>query len=113
MLPKLKRMKGEEVDLLFSRAKTLKNPLFITKYMKNEGEKPVFAVAASKKVFKTAVLRNKTRRRIYSAIRAAKLDTIPYSFVIIPNREVVEASYKGLVDAIINICEILKKSHSK
>jgi ribonuclease P protein component len=103
-------MKGEEVPLLFSRAKTLKNPYFLMKYMKNESNKPTFAVAASKKIFKTAVERNKVRRRIYSAVKAAKMETLPYSIVFMPNREAIDAPYRTLVTAVETICKTLKKS---
>ena len=114
MLPKRKRMNGEEVILLFSNAKTLKNPLFLMRYMKNKDNKTLFAVAASKKVFKTAVLRSKARRRIYSAVRSAKMDTkagpFPYSIVFIPNLEAIEAPYKSLVLAVETTCKEVIKS---
>jgi len=123
MLPKAKRMKGEEITLLFSRAKTLKNPLFLMKYMKKEemaAEKAAnsagfakIAVAAAKKVFPTAVLRNKARRRIYNAVKAAGVDTFPYFIVFMPNREAIETPYKNLVAAIESSCKELKKSQSR
>ncbi len=108
MLPKGKRMKGLEIALIFSRAKTARSSLFILKYVKNPTTKPSFAIAAAKKVFKTAVERNKVRRRIYSAIRSAKMENIPYSIVIMPNYEAIQAPYKKLVEAIETICKDLK-----
>jgi ribonuclease P protein component len=110
MLPKAKRMKGDDIALLFSRAKTLKNPLFLIKYTKNEANTAFFAVAASKKVFKTAVLRNKVRRRIYNALRSTDIISLPYSIVFIPNIEAIEAPYSALVSAIDTSCKSLKKS---
>ena len=119
MLPKAQRMKGEDVDLLFSRAKMVKNPLFSIKYLKNEentgktgkvkGNKGIsVAVAASKKIFKTAVERNATRRRIYAAVRTAQVTSIPFSIIFMPNREALQAPYKTLVEAISNVCKNLK-----
>lgn len=117
-------MKGDEIALLFSSAKTVKNPLFIMKYRENtgsadkkSGNQTHFAVAPSKKIFKTAVLRNKARRRIYNAIRAAGIDTSlssivgrSYSIAFIPNYEAIEAPYKALVSAIESSCKHLIKS---
>ena len=120
MLPKVKRMSGEDIDLLFSHAKTVKNPLFIMKYMK-KGEMLVgkatipknmakIAVAASKKIFPTAVLRNRARRRIYAAVKVANADTLPYFIVFMPNREAIETPYALLVTAIETSCKELRKS---
>ncbi len=107
-------MSGDEITLLFLRAKSVKNPLFIMKYMKNTAGKPLFAVASPKKIFKTAVLRNKARRRIYGAIRSSKMETLPffsnYSVVFIPNIEAIKAPYKILVKTIEDICKDLIKT---
>lgn len=110
MLPKGKRMDGDQINLLFSNAKTVKNPLFTMKYSKNSDKKATFAVAPSKKVFKTAVLRNKIKRRIYSAVKSAGLESLPYNIAFIPNTEALNAPYKVLVLNIENVCKSLIKS---
>ncbi|MEN9582360.1 MAG: Ribonuclease [Candidatus Parcubacteria bacterium] len=102
-------MKGDEIALLFSSAKMVRNPLFTMKYIKNETNKTSFAIAASKKVFKTAVLRNKVRRRLYGAIKTAKVDSLPYSVVILPNKEALNVPYKALVTAVSTSCKDLIK----
>ncbi len=110
-------MNGDEIALLFLHAKSVKNPLFIMKYQvkpKKTGSilktLPSFAVAPSKKVFKTAVLRNKIRRRIYGAIVSAEVGKLPYLIVFIPNLEALNAPYKALVEAINYSCKDLIKS---
>lgn len=68
------------------------------------------AVAASKKIFPTAVLRNRARRRIYGAAKTAKVDTLPYFIVFMPNHEAIETPYALLVMAIETSCKELRKS---
>ncbi len=108
MLPKAKKMTSKEVTSLFSQAKTLKNELFLLKFSKNDQNRPLFAVAPSKKVFPTAVERNKARRRIYSAVAKSGMDTINFSFVFIPNREALQAPYTTLVEVMKNVCTKLR-----
>ena len=102
-------MKGEDIPPLFSHAQTRGNPLFTMKFSRNTENKAVFAVATGKKTFKTAVERNRVRRRVYSAIRAAQLGEIPYSIIFIPNRESLKAPFQEVVLQIKNICRGLRK----
>lgn len=74
MLPKKQRIPKALVGNLFLRGKSLPSPHFLFKFEKIEsGHELVssdsrFVVSISKKVAPTAVLRNRTRRRVYSAL---------------------------------------------
>lgn len=108
MLPKVSRMKEKDITLLFSNAKNLKTPLFIVKFQKNQ--RLIFSVAPSKKIFKTAVERNKVKRRIYNAIKEVNPTGLLFAIVIIPNKEALKTPYRLIVEEVGEICKELRKS---
>lgn len=57
------------VNYTYKKGKTIRTPKISLVYNTNTYNKQRFAVVVSKKVFKSAVDRNKIRRRIYEAIR--------------------------------------------
>ncbi len=67
MLPRKKRLTTELFDQIMSSGRIFNSPLFTLRAIKTK-EKSRFSVVASKKIFKTAVLRNKIRRRVYAQI---------------------------------------------
>ena len=70
MLPKTHRIKDRAlVKKLFEEGRVYKNRVFIFRFMESPDENWKFAVMLSKKMTKTAVERNKLRKRVYSAIR--------------------------------------------
>lgn len=68
MLPKKQRIPQAAARDVFMLGQSLSSPHFFLKTLKTEGESR-FAVSISKKVAHTAVLRNRTRRRTYAALR--------------------------------------------
>ena len=65
-----------------------------------------FAVIVSKKVHKSAVGRNRIRRRVYELIRT-KLHDLPMSYdvaVMVVSGEVIQADYRDLEKAFIESC---------
>jgi ribonuclease P protein component len=81
MLPKKRRLTTELLDEVMTSGRIFYSPILSlkaikvkynssTKDKKNNLEKSRFAVVAAKKYFKTAVLRNKMRRRTYTALAA-------------------------------------------
>jgi ribonuclease P protein component len=90
MLPKSKRMSQKEVDLVFSSGKYFKNKLFSGKYIKSTTFKA--SIAPPKKVFKTAVERNKVKRRVFSAI--SHTSPLPkVSIVVIPEKNLINIGF--------------------
>lgn len=81
MLPKKLRIRKAEARDVFMRGSSVSSPAFMLRFEKIAGtstsagspskraETSLFAVSVSKKVANTAVLRNRTRRRVYSVLR--------------------------------------------
>lgn len=57
------------VKYTYKKGKTIRSPKLSLVYAKNSRRHKRFAVVVSKKVEKTAVARNRIRRRVYEAIR--------------------------------------------
>ena len=74
MLPRERRLTSEIVDQVLLSGKLFHSPVFTLTAMKapanavKKTQKSRFAAIAPKKFFKTAVERNKVRRRLYAAI---------------------------------------------
>lgn len=69
MLPRKQRIPKAAAREVFMRGNTLSFPHFMLKVLPSEQKESRFAVSVSKKVAPTAVLRNRTRRRVYSVLR--------------------------------------------
>lgn len=83
-------MSQKEVDLVFSSGKYFKNKLFSGKYIKSTTFKA--SIAPPKKVFKTAVERNKVKRRVFSAI--SHTSPLPkVSIVVIPEKNLINIGF--------------------
>lgn len=58
------------INKVYSSGKTVRGPNITLKYTHNQSDKPFrVAVVVSKKVHKSAVTRNRIRRRIYAQVR--------------------------------------------
>ncbi|MEI6490541.1 MAG: ribonuclease P protein component [bacterium] len=68
MLPKSQRLNSSEVETVMSQGRALFGDLFLVKFIKNETGGLKISAIAPKKTFKTAVERNKVKRRINSAL---------------------------------------------
>ena len=66
------------VKYTYQKGKTIRTPKFSLVFAPNQHGKQRFAVVISKKVIKSAVGRNRVRRRVYEAIRL-NLAEIPES----------------------------------
>lgn len=71
MISALFRFKGHNsLRYVYSKGKAVRSPLMTIKFIPNERRKnPRVSVVISKKVLKSAVGRNRVRRRIYEYIR--------------------------------------------
>jgi ribonuclease P protein component len=69
---------------VYQNGQTVRGPLFSIRYSLNERRQTHrVAVVVSRKVHKSAVGRNRMRRRLYGAVRQAEKDIIrPYDIVI-------------------------------
>ncbi len=84
MISKLHRFHGHNsLNYVYRHGQTVRGPLTAVKYAKNDRRQTYrVAVVVSKKVHKSAVVRNRIRRRIYEQVRlvADRIDK-PYDIV--------------------------------
>ncbi len=84
---------------LFKNAQAVRSRYATVKYTANKKRKaPRFAVVVSKKVHKSAVGRNRMRRRLYEIIRSEqpKLNGVYDVAIIVTSAEVIAAPYEEL-----------------
>lgn len=100
MISTLFRFHGHNsLRYVYSNGKAVRSQLFTIKYVRNERRRyPRFSVVVSKKVIKSAVGRNRIRRRLYEYLRthieeltevydvviictSPEVRTLPYSYV--------------------------------
>ncbi|MBR3320158.1 ribonuclease P protein component [Candidatus Saccharibacteria bacterium] len=95
------------VKYVYRHGKTIRRPELSLTFCENERGKTRFAVVVSKKVLKTAVGRNRIRRRIYEAIRL-DLDKFKkprdYIFVIY-NRSIENLPFNELQKTLRSLIE--------
>lgn len=85
MISILHRFHGyNSLRYVYRNGKTVRGPLCSLKYAENDRRKTYrLAVVVSKKVSKSAVVRNRIRRRIYEAVRQQETRIVgPYDLVI-------------------------------
>ena len=69
MFPKYSRIQKGDIVRIMKEGAAYHSPSFSLKVLKNEVQKPLFAVIVSKKVAKTAVSRNRNKRRVREVLR--------------------------------------------
>ncbi len=77
MLSRKQRIPKAQAREVFMLGKTTSFPHFMVKVLPSSQSESRFAVSVSKKVASTAVLRNRTRRRVYSVLRDYLLKVKP------------------------------------
>lgn len=84
MISRLNRFHGHgSLRYVYQHGQTVRGPLCALKYVRNERRKNWrLAVVVSKKVHKSAVKRNRIRRRLYEAFRVEAKDIPAYDMVI-------------------------------
>lgn len=103
---------------VYQHGHVVRGPLCSLKYIRNE-KRPKWrlAVVVSKKVHKSAVKRNRIRRRLYEAVRLEAIDILAYDMVItVFHEQVADLPAKELttlVRAQLKQAGILKKPSSK
>lgn len=99
MLPSTHRLTTSLFRDVFSTGRLIHSGFFMIKARKSAEMKGVtsrFAVSVSKKVAKTAVLRNRIRRRGYAALATLPPFTLPIYAVCVAKSNAVDASVEEL-----------------
>ena len=88
---------------VFANGNNIRNNLFSVKWIANSHRKhPRVAVVVSKKVYKSAVKRNRIRRRAYTATQPLLINAPPIDIAIsIYSPEVLTLTNKELVDQLL------------
>lgn len=100
------------VRYTYQKGKTIRTPLISLVFNENSRGFRRFAVVVSKKVEKTAVGRNRIRRRVYEAIRlefSAYEKPMDYIFVIY-NKSLMDLPFLELRELVRSLLE--ESSHS-
>ena len=104
MIAKLYRFHGYgSLKGVYQRGQMVRGPLISLKFEKRDPKRSYrLAVVVSKKVHKSAVIRNRIRRRVYEIVRqygAEKLDGLDLVFTVF-SEEVAETNQDQLVKTI-------------
>ncbi len=105
MVPKKQRINRETFDEIMKKGRIVHSGLFSLRFLKNLEKSTHFSVVVSKKIAKTAVLRNKIRRRIYSILR--KTIKNPYFVILFTKKGVEKAKFSEVKTEIEKIAEKL------
>lgn len=103
MLPKKRRVTKNVFHSINKEGKTFSTPLFLFSYLQKQP--PQYAFVAPKKIFQTAVLRNKFRRKGYNILRSIPIKSGIGVFFY--KKQAINASNLEIKE---NIIFILKKT---
>ncbi len=98
------------VRYTYQNGKTIRGSRISLVFAENTRNKQRFAVVVSKKVMKSAVGRNRIRRRVYEAIRLqlGKITKPVDCIFIIYNKEVMEMEFKELQNLVADLLKEAK-----
>lgn len=98
------------VRYTYQNGKTIRGSRISLVFAENTRSKQRFAVVVSKKVMKSAVGRNRIRRRVYEAIRLqlGKITKPVDCIFIIYNKEVMEMEFKELQNLVVDLLKEAK-----
>ena len=103
------------VRYVYQKGKTIRSPKMSLVYTKNTRGFTRVAVVISKKIEKSAVKRNRARRRVYEAIRL-NIDKFPkatdYVFVVF-SREVKKMEFSELEKLLDELVEEVRVCYNK
>lgn len=114
MLPKAERLrKARDFALLSQKGRAVFHPLFTLRFRPSSQPSKVGFVASTK-VFKTAVLRNRAKRRMREALRLMKTDWPKnMDLLFILKAEVVKASFPDIRSGLARLFEKVPEALSK
>ncbi len=102
MFPKEKRLNTALFKEVMTSGKAFHSSFFTLKVLKKDS-KSLFSVSVSKKVAKSAVLRNKIRRRIYSVIRSIENKIKDGFYIILIAKEPTKTDFEIIKEEVNNI----------
>ena len=109
MLPKKQRLTKQMIEDLFKSARRVKTSRFLVSYAKLDSIKnPCISMVVSKKQAKSAVLRNRLRRKGYTAV-APLVQNIKQNIAILVSFNVGDPDFMNS-DATIELDEAFKKA---
>jgi len=100
MLPK--KLKLPIQEMISKKGKSYKNPFFTIKVFSTDKSYSRFGVIVSKKVGKTAVLRNRIKRMIFNALGLFKDQWPMADYLIITNSKIVELDQQKINEQFIS-----------
>jgi len=107
MISRKFRLKRNRIALTLKKGDLLSSDLFLIRYLsQKEDEHPHFSVITSLKLSKSAIKRNRIRRKIYEAVRLNMPENLPLYIVIIPKKNILEVEYDSIEK---DISKIFKK----
>ena len=98
------------VKYTYQKWKTIRTPKFSLVFAPNQRGKQRFAVVISKKVIKSAVCRNRVRRRVYEAIRmnlAEISESYDYIFIVF-SKDLKTMEFTELEKLVLKLTEQAK-----
>ena len=110
MLPKRQRLTKHMIERLFRDARRVKTSRFLVSYgVLEEIKSPSISMVVSKKYAKTAVLRNKLRRKGYASV-APLIQNIKPGMAILVNYTDGKAEFDN-ADMTAELDQAFKKAH--
>lgn len=103
MISKSKRLKRDDFQGLNKR-KIIRGVLFDVSYI--PAKESHFACIIQKKRIKLAVVRNKVKRKVYSAVERSLLKN-PHTIIIYPKQTILNAPYKNIITEMQSIFDTL------
>lgn len=94
MLSKARRLTRAEFSLLFATGERIHSSIFTCVFSKKTTQNPKIAVVVKKKAVRTAVERNKIRRRIYDFLEDKE---ITKNLIVIVTKEIKDADWKDVL----------------
>ena len=109
MLAAKDRLDSHAVEEVFKKGQRKNRANFSVVFLLGK-EKQRFAVSVSKKIAKSAVTRNKIKRRIYSVLRGIKKDLPQVWVAIVPKTGILVISFEDLKKELAEtFSDILRK----
>ena len=110
MLPRERRLTTEIFDQVILSGKIFNSPVLTLTAMKAPVKKSRFSAVGAKKFFKSAVERNKIRRRLYSAMDSSFIARIDENFnksafycILVAKPAILKLSKPEITAALIDI----------
>ncbi len=103
MLPAKKRLSVPLFTTALTQGKIVHSPLFTARIWKTTGDSR-FSAVVSKKIAKTAVLRNKFRRRIYSVL-GRNMESVKAGFhiILLAKPTIIKTELKDIASDLENL----------